>query len=337
MPVMTLSHALEQYTGDLLSSTREWTNLHDDELKRRAVRAAADKDSAELISLTTAYLAHGGSSGVLTSPRTVEAYQLGTRQFVEYAQNNAVSLLKPGRHMAQGYVNWMLAQGRKPAGVGLKVAAAGCLYRALRWAGATEADPFRDVRVPKDRTPGIIKRPPYTESEIADVLEQADVHTRFLLFVTAHGGLRISEALSLEWDDIDEAARRLHVRSGKGRKARMVAMSQSLSDAARAYRVTYGPGGPEFGAGRRATAPQKVFRYGTTPTARYHLERAFKAAGVEFRGFHPGRKYAGTRLLQQIKDFGRVAAHLGHESVDTTRRGYARLAADDLKDDLAGW
>ena len=64
MPAMTPSQALEQYTGDLLSSTREWTNLHDDELKRRAVRAAGDKDSAELVSLTTAYLAHGGSSGV---------------------------------------------------------------------------------------------------------------------------------------------------------------------------------------------------------------------------------------------------------------------------------
>ncbi|WP_420593758.1 hypothetical protein [Deinococcus sp.] len=41
--------------------------------------------------------------------------------------------------------------------------------------------------------------------------------------------------------------------------------------------------------------------------------------------------------MQQIKDFGWVAAHLEHESVDTTRRDYAQLAADDLSDDLAGW
>lgn len=331
------THAIQQYTGDLLSSTREWTNLHDDELKRRAAKAAMNKDAAELVSLTVAYLAHGGSSGVLTSPRTVEAYALGVRQFAGYAEANAVSLLKPGRHMAQGYVNWMLAEGRKPAGVSLKVAAAGCLYRALRWSGATEADPFRDVRVPKDRTPGIIKRPPYSENEIADVLEKADTHNKFMLFVTAHAGLRISEALSLEWSDIDTEARRIHVRSGKGRKSRMVAMSRSLTEAARAYTVTHGPSGPDFDTGHRATPPEKVFRYATVMTARYHLKKAFDAAGVQFRGFHPGRKYAGTRLLQQIKDFGRVAAHLGHESVDTTRKGYAKLAADDLKDDLADW
>ncbi len=330
---MTLAH----YQGGLLDQTRQWTNLHDDELRRRAVQAAGEKDVDALVSLTTAYLAHQGSSGVLTSPRTVEAYALGTRQFVEYATGQAVNLLRPGRHDAQNYVGALLAAGRKPAGVQLKVAAAGCLYRALRWAGATEADPFRDARVPRDPTPGIVKRPPYSEDELADVLEGADVQAKFLLFLTAHAGLRIGEALALEWADLDEAARRIQVRSGKGRKARVVAMSSSLARAARHYRGLYAPGGPEHVDGKRTTPATRVFRYADMTTARYHVEKAFKAAGVKFRGFHPGRKYAGTRLLRQIKDFGRVAAHLGHSSVDTTRKGYAQLAADDLKDDLAGW
>lgn len=328
---------LSQYQGSLLDQTRSWTNLHDDELRRRAVQAAGGKDVDALVSLTTAYLAHGGGSSVLTSHRTVEAYELGVRQFVEHAQGQAVNLLRPNRHDAQSYVNTMLAAGRKPAGVGLKVAAASCLYRALRWAGATEADPFRDARVPKDRTPGIVKRPPYSEDEIADVLERADVQAKFLLFLTAHAGLRISEALALKWEDLDEAARRLHVRSGKGRKARVVTMSTSLGRATRHYRGLYGPGGPDHHDGKRTTSREHVFRYASVMTARYHLEKAFKAAGHTFRGFHPGRKYAGTRLLRQIRDFGRVAAHLGHENVDTTRKGYAQLAADDLKDDLSGW
>lgn len=328
---------LVPYQGDLLARTREWANLHDDELRRRAVQAAADKDGPALMSLTTAYLGHLGGSGVLSSARTVEAYELGVRQFVAHAQTQAINLLRPGRHDAQGYVNAMLAAGRKPAGVQLKVAAASCLYRALRWSGATEADPFRDARVPKDRTPGVIKRPPYSEDDLADVLEHADVQAKFLLFLTAHAGLRISEALALDWADLDEDGRRIHVRSGKGRKGRVVAMSGSLGRATRHYRGLYGPGGPDHSDGRRTTPGAKVFRFGSVMTARYHVQRAFKAAGVTFRGFHPGRKYAGTRLLQQIKDFGRVAAHLGHESVDTTRRGYAQLAADDLKTDLSGW
>ena len=331
---MTLDH----YRGTALAQADTWLNLHDDELRRRAVQAAREKDTDTLVSLTQAYLTQQSKSGVLTSARTVEAYTLGVRQFLQYAEGQAINLLRPGRHDAGRYVQAMLASGRKPAGVQLKVAAAACLYRALRWAGATEADPFRDVKVPKDPTSGIEKRPPYTEEDLVEVLHHADPHTAFLLFLIAHAGLRISEALNLTWEDVDEQGRRLHVRAGKGRKARRVSMSVRLTRAARHFRALYGPGGPEHGRYRpRGRASSFVFRYATQQAARYHLEKVFREAGVEFRGFHPGRKYAGTRLLQQIKDFGRVAAHLGHESVDTTRKGYAQLAADDLKDDIAGW
>ena len=328
---------LDVYRGDLNAISLSWTALHDSELRRRAVRAAAEKDVNELVSLTVAYLGHQGGSGVLTSPRTVEAYQLGVRQYVEYAAAQAIGILNPGRHDAQNYVNHMLAAKRAPAGVQLKVAAAGCLYRALRWTGATETDPFRDVKVPKDTTPGIVKRPPYSEDQVAEVLEKADLHERFLMFLLVHAGLRISEALALKWENLDETARRITVVSGKGRKGRIVAMSGSLVRASRQYRALYGVGASEHSDGKRTTPPEHVFRYADPKTARYHLKKAFKAANVDFRGFHPGRKYAGTRLLQQIKDFGRVAAHLGHASIDTTRRGYAQLAADDLKDDLGSW
>ncbi|WP_264776811.1 tyrosine-type recombinase/integrase [Deinococcus aetherius] len=328
---------LALYRGDLLALTREWTALHDDELRRRAVKAAGEKDVAALVSLTTAYLSHAGGSGVLTSPHTVAAYQRGVRQFLEWATGQAVNLLRPGRHDGQGYVNTLLAAGRAPSGVSQRVAAAAALYRALRWAGACEATPFQDVKVPKDKTPGIVKRPPYTEDELHDVLRVADTQARFLLLLTAHGGLRISEALALRWEELDEGARRIHVTSGKGRKSRVVAMSTSLARAVRDYRAEYGPEGTGHADGNRTTGTDRVFRFSDTETARYHLKKAFKAAGVKFRGFHPGRKYAGTRLLKQVKDFGRVAAHLGHESVDTTRKGYAALAVDDLKDDLAGW
>ena len=119
------------------------------------------------------------------------------------------------------------------------------------------------------------------------MLETADVHAKFLLSRTAHAGLRISEGL--EWEDNDEAARRIHVRSGKGRKARIVAMSTSLARATRHYRGLFGPGGPDHTDGKRITSSAHVFRYASVMTARYHIEKAFRAAGVKFRGFHPGR------------------------------------------------
>lgn len=332
---------LAQTTTDLLTQTRNWTNLHDEELKRRAVLAARDRDAAALSDLTAAYLGHLGNSGVLTSPKTLAAYRLGVRQYVEYTQEHAVGILRPGRHDAQGYVGAMLTAGRAPEGVQLKVAAARCLYRALRWAGATEADPFRDVRIPKDHTTGLEKRPPYTDLDIEQVLAGAAPHDRFLLLLTAHAGLRVSEALELHWTDIDLVNGRVRV-TGKGRKTRTVPMSGRLVAAAEAYRTLYAPGGEahdhdERGQSRRTTPRLRTFRYATVQNATRAMKATFTQAGVPWRGFHAARKYAGTRLLGQTGDLATVAAFLGHASVDTTRDSYAAVASDAAAPQLKGW
>nr|WP_275040577.1 tyrosine-type recombinase/integrase [Deinococcus deserti] len=97
------------------------------------------------------------------------------------------------------------------------------------------------------------------------MLEKADVHAKFLLFLTAHAGLRISDAL--EWDDLDESTRRIHVRSGKGRKARILAMSTSLARATRLYRGLFGPGGPDHTDGKRTTSSKHVYQYASVMTS----------------------------------------------------------------------
>lgn len=332
---------LAPMTATILAQTRSWTSLHDDELRRRAAAAARDRDAAALSDLTAAYLGHLGSSGVLTSPKTLSAYRLGVRQYVDYTGTHAVGILRPGRHDAQGYVAAMLAAGRAPEGVQLKVAAARCLYRALRWAGATEADPFRDVRIPKDHTTGLEKRPPYTEADIERVLDIAAEHDGLLLLLTAHAGLRVSEALGLNWNDLDLAGARVRV-TGKGRKTRTVPMSARLIAAAEAYRTLYGPGGEAHshdaqGPLRRTTPRLRVFRYATVQNATQAMRRTFIQAGVSWRGFHAARKYAGTRLLGETGDLATVAAFLGHASVDTTRDSYAAVASDAAAPALRNW
>ena len=332
---------LAQETSGLLAHTTTWINLHDDELKRRATLAARDKDAAALTDLSVAYLAHLGGSGVLTSPKTIEAYRIGIRQYVAHTQSHAIGILRPSRHAPQHYVSTLLAQGRKPASVQLKIAAARCLYRALRWAGATEADPFKDVRIPKDHTTGLEKRPPYTEQDIERVLEHASPHDRFLLLLTAHAGLRIAEALALTWTDFDLEHRRLRV-TGKGRKSRTVPMSARLVEAATQYRVLYGPGGEahqhdENGQRRRTTPHLQAFRYRTVQNAVHAMKTPFAQAGVPWRGFHAARKHAGTKLLKRTGDLATVAAFLGHSSIDTTRNSYAAVASDAASDEMTDW
>ncbi|THF88326.1 integrase [Deinococcus sp. KSM4-11] len=321
-----MSSELTPYTGDRLSQARTFTGLSDEALRVRATVAARDKDVTDLWNLTQAFLTSDTSAGVRLSPHTLRAYRKGVEVLVEHAAAHAWNLLHPGRREPSMFVASLSDAGLKPATVMARVAAASALYRALRWAGATDADPFSDVRRPKDRTKGIVKNPPYRADFIQSMLAEADAQERVLLLLMAHGGLRIAEALAVQWVDLDLPGRRLRVTHGKGDKARVVPLSARLKEAL----VTHKEDVP---------APSgHVISFRAYSSAYERLQKVALRAGVshEFRGFHAGRKYAGTQLYAATKDFTRVAGFLGHEQVDTTRR-YVEVPEDDLNDVVEGF
>ncbi|ACO46055.1 tyrosine-type recombinase/integrase [Deinococcus deserti] len=313
---------LVPFTADRLGQARTFSSLGDEALKVRAVTAARDKDFAELWPLTLAYLTTDTSGGVALSPHTLRAYRKGVEVLLTHAREHAWNLLHPGRREPGLYVAALSSSGLKPATVMARVAAAAALYRALRWAGATDADPFADVKRPKDRTRGIVKNPPYRAEFVQAMLEHADDQERALLLLLTHAGLRIAEALAVEWAHVDLPRRRLLVAHGKGDKARRVPMSGMLREALRALHESSG-----------AATSGRVLAFRAYSTAYDRLQKLALKAGREheFRGFHAGRKYAGTQLYAATKDFTRVAGFLGHEQVDTTRR-YVEVPEDDLDD-----
>ncbi len=309
------------YLGDRLAQARALAGLTDEALRVRAITAARDKAFEDLWSLTLAYLSSDTSAGVKLSPHTLRAYRKGVEVLLEHASSNAWNLLHPGRREPGLYVAALTASGLKPATVMARVAAAGALYRALRWAGATDADPFADVKRPKDRTKGVVKNPPYRAEFVQAMLAEADVREAALLLLLTHAGLRIAEALSVEWSHVNLPGRRLLVAHGKGDKARIVPLSGRLREALEAL---------------LAASPTRdgfVLPWRAYSSAYERLQTLALRCGREheFRGFHAGRKYAGTQLYAAVKDFTRVAGFLGHEQVDTTRR-YVEVPEDDLAD-----
>jgi integrase/recombinase XerC len=316
-------------------------------LKRFATVAAAERDPERLWRLTEAHLTLRGESGVATSRHTLRAYRRGVEELVTLWQDE--SLLRPSRDAGTLYVQRLRAgdrdpvteqdtagrRGRRPkrgplapATVELRVAAARALYDALRWAGATDADPFRDVRASRrtTRQEDVMGLKVYTEFELIELLgHTGDLEEHAIVLLGAHGGLRVSEMLALRWDEVDLSEHRLLVRAGKGGKDALVSLTPKLAATLRALER-------EAVLERRETVLRLRSQFGVYRRLRALCTRA----EVRFRGVHALRHAAGTRLYRQTGDLGQVQDHLRHATLDMARR-YARSDRRALERSLRDW
>ncbi len=139
------------------------------------------------------------------------------------------------------------------------------------------------------------------------------------LEVIYSGGLRISEALGLDLEDIDFLASRFKVR-GKGRKERFCFLGRPAIKALQNYLLVREQKGL---AGRRAPGPLFLNSRGERLTTR-SLERAFKLYLAE-AGLpadctpHKLRHSFATHLLAAGADLPTVQELLGHASVTSTQ------------------
>jgi integrase len=312
------SFSLERFRGDPLHSARGWTDLNPEERRRRAMLAAQHLDQETLWSLTEAHTVLYGSAGAGLSARTARAYREGVNRLLRHAERSAFSLIRPERDGGALYIRSLENAGLAPSSVRVHLAAARALFRALRWAGATALDPFADARPQREKTAAWDKRQPYTDAEVQALLQMAAPRDQALILLCAHAGLRIEEALTLQWADVDLPGGLLTVRHGKGGKTRRVSLTRSLIQSLQALPRT----DPVIG--------------GTQSAARQRLKVIATRAESRYRGWHAFRHYAGTRLVRQTGSLEHAARHLGHASLDTTRV-YAKWSDTALPDALAHW
>ena len=310
--------AIVAFQGDPLAGARGWTELNPEERRRRAVLATQHLDRETLWSLTEAHTSLYGSAGVKMSIRTRRAYREGLGKFLNHADKAGVGLIRPERDAGPLYIRTLEANGLSPSSVRVHLAAVRALFRALRWAGATVLDPFSDARPAKDKTAAWDKRQPYTDDEVQVLIRMAAPRDKALILLCAHGGLRIEEALDLEWADVDLPGAVLTVKNGKGGKQRRVTLTPSLVSTLK-------------------TLPQEGLVIGASQTAaRQRLRLIAERAGTRYLGWHAFRHYAGTRIVKQTGNLEYAARHLGHSSIETTRV-YAKWSDRALDDALASW
>jgi integrase/recombinase XerD len=169
---------------------------------------------------------------------------------------------------------------------------------------------------------------PRQYSPLPTVLSVREVHAllsrlkhpryRMVVMLMYGCGLRISEAIALQCQDIDGSRGVLYIRHGKGDVAREVKLSNELYMMLRQYWAQVRPVGPHVFASKTGHLPHPV-------SIRAALRKAAKSAGITKRvNPHVLRHSFATHLLEQGVDSHVVSALLGHKTFRSTQR-YARV------------
>ncbi|WP_166677881.1 site-specific tyrosine recombinase XerD [Amycolatopsis arida] len=196
------------------------------------------------------------------------------------------------------------------------------LHRFARSEGIVDDDPARDVR-----PPAAARRLPKA-LPVDDVLRLLEVpagddaralRDRALLELLYSTGARISEAVGLDLDDIDDTERTVLL-DGKGGKQRLVPVGRPAVAALHAYLVRARPALARHGRGSPAVFLNarggRLSRQSAWQVLKTSAERAGITAAVSP---HTLRHSFATHLLEGGADVRVVQELLGHASVTTTQ------------------
>jgi integrase/recombinase XerD len=136
-------------------------------------------------------------------------------------------------------------------------------------------------------------------------------------------GLRLSEVAHLKLTDLDRVRRLITIRGGKGKKDRIVMLTDKLETAINEYLTQHKPktylfDEPETGEPLAIRTIQRVY----SGTVRF--ANIYKIGGI-----HTLRHSFATHLLEAGTDIRYIQQLLGHESILTTMR-YTHVTADKI-------
>ena len=298
------------------------------------------------------------------SAHTVRAYESDLSQLLAHVATTAGikrGALTPA-HLDRAAIRSFLAElhkrGQARASAARKLAATRTFLRYLRREGVIDDDPGAMVATPKRD----IRMPAHlSEPEMVALIGAASEATplgrrdRAILELFYASGLRLSELVGLDLDDVNLSGRMSRV-LGKGGKQRLVPFNTSAAKAIRAYlndremivrgRVGQeGRDGPAFAA--RAASARQAGRGGWKMTrsplfVNYRggrltvrsvdrLVRRYVAATSARMGISPHalRHSFATHLLQRGADLRAIQELLGHAQLSTTQR-YTHVNAAQL-------
>ncbi|WP_291323404.1 tyrosine recombinase XerC [Desulfonatronospira sp.] len=264
---------------------------------------------------------------------TLEAYSQDLLQWEEFLQSTNKTCASPGevvRADVHAFLVHMHNQGLAKSSMARKLSSLRSFFRFLLKNKTIRQNPCTGVKNPKQEKPqpGVLNVDQALELVQAE-LEPSPRNLRDLALaeVLYGSGLRVSEALGLDLDDVDQGQRLVRVQ-GKGRKERLAFLTQPGLE-----RLV------QYIAQRRAFEPgirEKALFLGMRGNRlhRRQAARIIQRLGLIFaraQGVSPHtlRHSFATHLLQAGADLRIVQELLGHSRISSTQR-YTHLNLDQV-------
>lgn len=244
----------------------------------------------------------------------------------------------------RNYLRHLGRRGLSPSAIRLRFSALRTFYRHLARRGVVEANPVRDLSLPRlpkrlvrfltvEQMQALLAAPANLETEeersagrpVDPTVRDRDTA---LLETIYSCGLRVSEACGLLAGDIDRVEGSARVR-GKGRKERLVPLGRHAVAAIERYWAALGrpPAAEEPAFWRAAGQPHPV----PVRTVQHRLKVYLRVAGLD-PGLTPHkiRHSFATHLLDAGADLRSVQEMLGHAQLTTTQV-YTHVTTERLR------
>ncbi len=275
------------------------------------------------------------------SPHTLRNYLSDLAQFEVFVhtqqgcQDNAeVAVEAINHHTIRAFLAHLRQHNRKSS-IGRKLSTLKGFFRYLIREGVLEKDPSLGIATPKKDKPLPIYLPVDDMFRLLDAPTKdtaASLRDQALLEVLYSCGLRVSELVGMNWENVDATLEVVWVK-GKGNKERIVPIGKRALTALQRYRACV----PELVKGKPQAGRDQgpVFlnsrggRLTTRSVARF-IGKYVKQSGILLKASpHSLRHSFATHLLDAGADLRAIQELLGHVSLSTTQK-YTHVSLDQL-------
>ncbi|MHC4573714.1 MAG: tyrosine recombinase XerC [Planctomycetota bacterium] len=244
-------------------------------------------------------------------------------------------VLAAGTDVVRAYLAFLNERQYGKATIARKLATLRSFYKFLVKRGRVTSNPVLPVRTPKQEK----KLPKFLEYEqVKRLLETPPMDTwlgardRAIMETLYSTGIRVSELVALNMDDIDFLGEVVHIR-GKGKKERIAPISSSTLQVIQHYmefRNKRAQSNSNFDS--KVLFVNKHGRRLSTRSVRRKMDKYLKMAGLDPTvSPHTLRHSFATHMLNNGADLRSVQELLGHQSLSTTQI-YTHLGTRKLKE-----